>query len=157
MGRNNISIYGFAQYPQTNPEDANNSQMDISAKIAKNLTAWMDGHKTLSTLKALSKYSGAGFGTVQRAKNGEGNITVQSLEMIAKAFRRDPIELLADTARAWATQAPVTVLSVAEPPPDERELLQGYRDASDDVREIMLEAARKATSKKSFLKRSEIQ
>ena len=38
---------------------------------------------------------------------------------------------------------------------DERELLQGYRDASQEVREILLDLARKASRKKDFGPRSE--
>ena len=49
----------------------------------------------------------------------------------------------------------MTVVSVHETPLDERELVQGYRDASQEVREILLDLARKATSKKDCGARSE--
>ena len=49
----------------------------------------------------------------------------------------------------------MTVVSVHETPLDERELLQGYRDASQEVREILIDLARKATRKKDFGPRSE--
>lgn len=158
MDGEHIPLYEELQYSQMRRAVLHNScTMSITQIISTNLNRWMSARHDIGTIEALAKAAGVGAETVRRAKNGDGNITVKKLEMIAQAFRRDPIELLADTDRAWVTQVPVTVLSVAEPPPDERELLHGYRDASDDVREIMLEAARKATSKKSFLKRSEIQ
>lgn len=55
--------------------------MDIARVIAHNLSAWMAASANLGTLKALSKASGVGFGTIQRARNGDGNITVQNLEI----------------------------------------------------------------------------
>jgi hypothetical protein len=96
-----------------------------------------------------------GFSTVRRAKNGDGNLTVQNLELIAKAFRRSAKDLLVDPDQAYSPAAPITVLAVHEPPIDERELLQGYRDASQEVREILLDLARKASRKKDFGPRSE--
>jgi len=35
-----------------------------------------------------------GFGTVQRIKNGEGNITAKNMALIARAFNRHPAELM---------------------------------------------------------------
>lgn len=68
--------------------------MDISKIIAANLTAWMAATPGLDTLQKLEAKSGAGFGTVRRARKGEGNITVEKLAMIAAAFGRDPADLL---------------------------------------------------------------
>jgi transcriptional regulator with XRE-family HTH domain len=68
--------------------------MDISKVISANLTAWMESTPALDTFKKLATKSGAGFGTVQRAKNGDGNITVEKLSMIAAAFGRAPSDLL---------------------------------------------------------------
>jgi len=137
----------------------NNPNMDITEVIAHNLSAWMGSHPSLDTLQKLSNASHVGFGTVRRAKNGDGNITVQNLEAVARAFKRSAIDLLTDagTDRSYGTQPPPITLVANEPPPDERELLQGYRDASPDVREIMLEAARRATQKQNFSKRSDKQ
>lgn len=72
--------------------------MDISTVIAKNLSAWMAATPSLDTIKKVSDKSKVGFGTVQRAKNGDGNITVANLLSIARAFGRLPEELLADPA-----------------------------------------------------------
>lgn len=121
--------------------------MDITKLIAQNLSAWMESQPSLDTIKKLSLASHVGFGTIQRVKNGEGNVTVQNLDLIARAFKRQAIDLLRmpDTA----DKINVSTISIApEPPPlDELELLAGYRDASPDVREIMLDAARKAIKK----------
>jgi transcriptional regulator with XRE-family HTH domain len=137
----------------------NNPQMDISEEISRNLSAWMEANPALDTLKKLSKASHVGFGTVQRAKNGSGNITVQNLELIARAFKRSAIDLITESGADLSREPlpPPITLVANEPPLDERELLQGYRDASPDVREIMLEAARRATQKQNFSKRSDKQ
>ena len=66
--------------------------------IAANLTAWMGDSPGLDTCKKVAEKSGVGFGTVQRAKNGDGNITVEKLTAIASAFRRHPAELMIPTA-----------------------------------------------------------
>lgn len=71
-----------------------NPSMDISKTISDNLSAWMDESSSLNTLKKLEAKSGVGFGTIQRAKNGDGNITVEKLAMLAAAFGRTPADLL---------------------------------------------------------------
>lgn len=131
--------------------------MDIARVIAQNLSAWMNASANLGTLKALSKASGVGFGTIQRARNGDGNITVQNLEAIARAFKRTAIDLLAAPDTEYSSAPPVSPLVAQEPPPDEREILQGYRDASPEMREIMRIAARSATKKQDFSRRGETQ
>ncbi len=68
--------------------------MDITQIISTNLTDWMQKNPALDTFKKLSARSGVGFGTVQRAKNGDGNITVDKLTAIAAAFGRKPADLL---------------------------------------------------------------
>ncbi len=64
-------------------------------------------------------------------------------------------DLLAEPVDEYDLAAPATVLTAQEPPVEERELLQGYRDASQEVREILLDIARKATHKRDFGRRSE--
>lgn len=76
--------------------------MDTAQVIAANLTAWMAATPALDTLKKIAAKSGVGFGTVQRAKNGDGNITVEKLTAIAAAFGRQPAELLVDPGPAMA-------------------------------------------------------
>lgn len=68
--------------------------MDISKIIAANLTAWMEATPGLDTIQKVEAKSGAGFGTVRRARKGEGNITVEKLAMIAAAFGKTPAELV---------------------------------------------------------------
>lgn len=86
-----------------------NPAMDITTIIAKNLTAWMAAHPNLDTLLKVAAISGVGFGTVRRAKNGDGNTTIQNLAAIAAAFKRRPEHLLIDPDAG----APVALL----PPP----------------------------------------
>lgn len=88
--------------------------MDIAKVIADNLTDWMESTPTLDTFKKLSAKSGVGFGTVQRAKNGDGNITVEKLAAIAQAFGRAPADLLLpDTPAEQGQQLPPLGLAVA--------------------------------------------
>ncbi|MBS4097338.1 MAG: helix-turn-helix transcriptional regulator [Sulfuricella sp.] len=117
--------------------------MDIASVIAHNLSAWMSGSASLGTIKALSKASGVGFGTVRRARNADGNITVQNLEAIARAFKRHAIDLLNDPSTTYPISATTTndIPAACEPSPDESELLQGFRLAPREAREILLDVA----------------
>ena len=82
------------QYPHMVFCLVNTPHMDIAKTIGANLTAMMAVHPCLDTLKKIAARSGVGFGTVQRAKNGDGNITVEKLTAIALAFGRHPAELM---------------------------------------------------------------
>lgn len=79
---------------------SNNPCMDIAKLISDNLTAWMAATPSLDTFKKVAAKSGVGFGTVQRAKNGDGNITVERLTAIAAAFGRQPAELITSPSDA---------------------------------------------------------
>lgn len=68
--------------------------MDINETIAANLTEWMEKNPALCTLKKVAARSTVGFGTVQRIKNAEGNITAKNMALIARAFNRHPAELM---------------------------------------------------------------
>jgi transcriptional regulator with XRE-family HTH domain len=125
--------------------------MDISQRIAHNLSAWMAATCGRETLMQVAKASGVGFGTVQRARNGEGNLTVQNLEMIAAAFRRQAVELLADPEISGdaAATASAAVLVVHERrgdylTDDEQLLLEALRVADDGARRSLLLLARDA-------------
>lgn len=122
--------------------------MDIAQVIAQNLAMWMEASANLGTLKALSRASGVGFGTVQRARNGDGNITAQNLEALARAFKRSAADLLTPADVPYPATSPPHPLAAEEPSPDEREVLQGYRDASPEFREVMRVVARDATRKR---------
>lgn len=97
-----------------------NPPMDIAKIIASNLTAWMAATPGLDTLQKLEAKSGAGFGTVRRAKKGEGNITVEKLAMIAAAFGRDPADLLKKPSPADA-ELPSPLRSYLLPSPNMQE------------------------------------
>lgn len=123
--------------------------MDISQRIAQNLSAWMASTRGRETLMQVSKASGVGFGTVQRARNGEGNLTVQNLEMIAAAFRRQAVDLLAEPQESRVDQAATTAsgLVVHERraeymTDDERLLIEAFRIADDGARRALLLLAR---------------
>lgn len=88
--------------------------MDITKAIAQNLSAWMKDSTSLNTSKKLSLRSGVGFGTVQRARNGEGNITVQNLEAIARAFGRTATDLITPPASDYATGQAAQAMAAAE-------------------------------------------
>ena len=115
--------------------------MEITQIIAHNLSAWMEANPHLNTLQKLSKVSHVGFGTIRRAKNGDGNITVQNLHAIAQAFKRQAIDLLQPPASEVmvdaAAQSSVTMILNG----DEQNLLAGYRQSSPEVQQIMLNAA----------------
>lgn len=70
------------------------------------MSAWMNASANLGTLKALSKASGVGFGTIQRARNSDGDIIVQNLEAITRAFKRTAIDLLAAPDTEYSTALP---------------------------------------------------
>lgn len=94
-----------------------NPYMGISKTISENLTAWMEATPSLDTIQKLEAKSGVGFGTIRRAKNGDGNITVEKLTAIAAAFGRSPSDLVtparqylaaAETATATPAREPIT-------------------------------------------------
>lgn len=112
--------------------------------VTENLKRWMDASEKLNTQAALARAAQVGQAHISRILRGEANPTVGILESIARAFRRSPIDLLTPYGTAYAATPPSKLPVVQEPPLDERELLQGYRAAAPEVREIMLVAARSA-------------
>ena len=125
-----------------------NLDMDITQIIASNLSAWMDEYPSLNTLQKLAKASHVGFGTIRRAKNGDGNITVQNLQAIAQAFKRQAIDLLQPTLSKNPPESITqnSANSYLNLTPNEQDLLMGYREASAEVQQIMLNAAVNAIS-----------
>lgn len=144
-------IYGCTQYPHMGFYVCNNPYVEISQIIAYHLTELMATYPERETLAKVAKAAKVGFGTVQRAKNGDGNLTVQNLALIASAFKRRPEDFLIEPKGVYPPLGSSRPSIVFEPNRDEQELLHGYRKASEEVREIILELARKAT-KKSDLK-----
>ncbi len=131
--------------------------MDISSVISKNLKAWMESSLCLDTNEKLAAAAKVGYGTVRRTRLGDGNVTVQNLELIARAFDRRAIDLLTDGCAVYRVDPPARLHSAEEPPVEERELLTGFREASPDVRELMLDAARRAIARRDLHKRSDSQ
>lgn len=93
-----------------------NYAMNITAIISANLDAWMAGHAQLNTLKKVAAKAGVGFGTVRRARNGDGNTTIQNLAAIAKAFGRNVCDLI--TPIDYSAEPAVTTLAAQERPPE---------------------------------------
>ena len=125
--------------------------------VTENLKRWMDTSRNLKTQEALARVSKVGQSHISRILRGEANPTVSILESIARAFKRKPIDLLTAPGPEYSAAPPSVSPTAQEPPPDECELLQGYRAASSEVREIMLAAARGATNKQVSPRRSETQ
>lgn len=140
-----------------------NPAMGITAVIARNLNALIYAHPYLDTSEKVAAAAGVGYGTVRRTRKAEGNVTVQNLELIARAFHRQAIDLMTEPSaieyRA-PTDEPVKRLALMEPsaaPPEERLLLRGYRAASEELRDVMLEVARRAVAKQEHPRRSDHQ
>lgn len=151
MGHESKPIYGYAQYLHLGYLFCDNQYMDISQVIASNLTLWMDGHPSLSTLKKLAAKSGVGFGTVQRAKNGNGNVTIQNLELIAGAFGRKTIDLLMKQVIEYDNTPSITLVHAKEPDSEEVDLIEGFRVADPGLKRAMITLSKQA--KEDFGKR----
>lgn len=92
----------------------NNPNMDIAKTIGTNLAALMASNEALDTCKKVAAKSKVGFGTVQRAKNGDANITVEKLTAIAEAFKRHPAELMIEPPSALSPPAIANYSNVIE-------------------------------------------
>ncbi len=121
--------------------------------VTENLKLWMEASRNLKTQEAVARASKVGQSHISRILRGEANPTVSILESIAHAFRRKAVDLL--TAPGEHSAPPVNHYLAQEPTADECELLQGYRAASPEVREIMLIAARGAAKKQHPSRRGE--
>lgn len=152
---------GFTQYPHVDLPLVQDPAMAIMDVARRNFVAWRALHPEAGTLKQIASKAGVGFGTAQRLFVGDGNITVEKLEAIAGVFHRSATDLLTDhspeeTAR-YTRQVPARVCAVEEPPADERLLLLGFRAASEELRDVMLEVARRSLYRKEPHGRSDHQ
>lgn len=105
---------------------------------------------------------------VTKWESGETeNLKLGNLSRLKKVFSVSFDELISGDKTPYTPSAAASqfatndaaVLAYHAPPldEDEVELLRGYREATDEVREIMLEAAKKASQKQDFSKRSNTQ
>lgn len=117
--------------------------------VTENLKCWMDASEKLNTQAALARAAQVGQAHISRILRGEANPSIGILESIARAFRRSLIDLLTPPS-AVAAEPPADLNLAPGTPLAERELLQAYRDASPEVREIMLATARIATRNSSL-------
>lgn len=110
-----------------------NPNMDIKLVVAQNLSRLMDQSQTLDTIKKLSSRSGVGYGTIRRAKNGDGNTTIENLVEIAKAFGLKASDLLRDQTEDQAL-APVAVTIKPKSERQKRiDAIKSYVEATDDT------------------------
>ena len=93
--------------------------MDINKVIAENLSAWMKGNPDLDTVQKVELKSHVGFGTIRRAKNGEGNITAKNMELIARAFGRQPADLMIPPKQSSIIDGKYSQ-AMGEPKPEQR-------------------------------------
>lgn len=118
--------------------------------------------KGITQAKLAEKF-GNTQGAIAHWLKGKREISLADFIKLAKYIGEQPEYLLngAKTLRlinSYQESAATLNLVASEPPPeDERELLLGYRNAEPTVKEIMLDAARRATKKQDFSKRSETQ
>lgn len=132
--------YGFMQYPQMGLFFCDYPNMDSKQIIALNLKAWIAANHGFDTIKDVAKKTGVGFGTIQRAINCEGNLTVKNLDAIAKAFRRTAADLITETAedgqRLYPTVCDNIVQYPVQPPVNEslRALIEQAEKLSDEGR-----------------------
>lgn len=69
-------------------------ETEVGAVVARNLELWMSNSRELPSQTKIAKAAGVGQTTINRVLNREGNITLNNLEAIAKAFGRRGYELL---------------------------------------------------------------
>lgn len=122
------------QYPQTGYPFTDNNVMAVTKHIAENLNAWMAANPALDTIKKVSAKSHVGFGTVQRARNGDGNTTIQNLEAIAAAFRRSVDDLI--RSPSIDTTGNVTPLMVMREPAPLPYLVQQIADVAQTMNDV---------------------
>lgn len=97
----------------------------------------MQATPSLDTLKKVSAKSDVGFGTVQRAKNGDGNITVANLAAIAQAFGRKPEELLVPPAGTGAQPVPEAPAGRTAPTETAVQLWRAYQQADPEAQRVV--------------------
>jgi hypothetical protein len=127
--------------------------MDITQIIAGNLTDWMAKNPHLDTIDKVRKRAQVGFGTVRRAKNGDGNTTIQNLASIAKAFgrRAEDLLVLPEGVACFPAQEPAAVAYV-HPHPIVRQVATLMESADEAGKGMALMAVAQAFEKYRPLK-----
>lgn len=106
--------------------------MDISDRIARRLDAWMKSRPDLDTLKKVAARSGVSYGTAQRMRAGGGNITVENLAAVSKAFGQPPTALIEDGEKVREHTPEYANLHETE-----RDLINWYRHTSGEARKML--------------------
>lgn len=89
-----------------------NPNMDINLIIASNIKRLMQETPGLDTFKKVAAKAQIGFGTVQRAHNGTGNVTASNLHALAKAFGVTLADLTSDKTGALPVSSVIHVKPV---------------------------------------------
>jgi len=89
-----------------------NPDMDINQIIASNIKRLMRETPGLDTFKKVAAKAQIGFGTVQRAHNGTGNVTAGNLHAIARAFGVGIADLTKDQSDAPAAAPVIQVIPI---------------------------------------------
>lgn len=106
------------------PEDYEPS--DTGELAARNLQAWMQGNRELSTQGKLAKASGVAQATINRMLNNEASVSISTLESIARAFGRRGYELLINPRDPASLRYDRT--KFASLPESERSKIESYID-----------------------------
>lgn len=121
--------------------------MDTQQIIRENLKNWMTESPALKSQTAIAAKAKVGQSHISRILRGESNPTIEMLEAIAGAFRRSLIDILTEPV-SYSTQKAIHHLKASEPSDDEKTILDGYKEATTEVKEIMLDAAKRSLEKK---------
>lgn len=78
--------------------------MGTKKTVAQNLSRLMAKNPALSTLKKVDDRSGVGAETVRRTKTGDGNITLEKLEALARSFGVSVAYMVTDHDEALKSQ-----------------------------------------------------
>lgn len=121
--------------------------MNMKHIIAERLQQWMESDPWLNTAQKIEARSGVGASTINRMRRAEANPTLENLMSIARAFGRPVEDLLRAEAATNEAREPTAAAMYLKQSADERTLLAGYRMASEEMRECILELATKAIKK----------
>lgn len=152
MDRHHIARFDYLQGPHKDFSVAHNTPMNVHDRISRNLREWMRASITLDTLMRVAARASVGYGTVRRARNGDGNVTAEHLQAIAEAFGRDIVDLLSLPEDHGRIAEPVKDYCVT-PDEDEQILVKGFRDADQSVKITLLHIASTATELKRKTRR----
>lgn len=110
-------------FPQTESNAQHNLGMpaDIKKVLAKNLRALMESTPALDSYPKISRATLLGLGTISRIINAESAASIDTVEVLARAFGRSPAELLRTDLDNRLDILGDTASRLAQLAPDQRE------------------------------------